>query len=153
MGEQRTWQHRTVWNRTAAVGVLFGSLIFLGCSSKEEVVIPPASAEQVTRLDSAQGKALIDSPAKVLVVDVRPRGEYMSGHLVGAQSIDSTDQAAWEFRTAELDKDLPTVVYCSTAACSENAAGMLIGAGFTQVYDLGGIADWDPSELSVDKPG
>jgi rhodanese-related sulfurtransferase len=153
MGQQTRKQHHTVWNQAAAVGALLGALAIFGCSSQEEVVIPPASAEQVTLIDSAQGRALIDSPNKVLVIDARPRGEYMSGHLVGAQSIDATDQADWKFRTAELDKDLPTAIYCSTAACSENAAGMLLEAGFTQVYDVGGIADWDPSELSVDKPG
>jgi rhodanese-related sulfurtransferase len=133
--------------------VAVAAALLLNCSSKEEVVIPPASAEQVTLIDSAQGKALIDSPEKVLVIDVRPRGEYMSGHLVGAQSIDAADPADWEFRTTELDKDIPTVLYCSTAACSENAAAMLLRAGFTKVYDLGGITDWDPGELSVEKPG
>ena len=137
----------------AVAVVAVAAALLLGCSSKEEVVIPPASAEQVTLIDSAQGRALIESPEKVLVIDVRPRGEYMSGHLVGAQSIDATDPADWEFRTAELDKDIPTVVYCSTAACSENAATMLLRAGFTKVYDLGGIADWDPEDLSVEPPG
>jgi rhodanese-related sulfurtransferase len=133
--------------------VAVAAALLLGCSSKEEVVIPPASAEQVTLIDSAQGRALIESPEKVLVIDVRPRGEYMSGHLVGAQSIDAAVPADWEFRTAELDKDIPTVVYCSTAACSENAAAMLLRAGFTKVYDLGGIADWGPEDLSVEPPG
>ena len=116
-------------------------------------MIPPASAEQVTLINSAQGRALIESPEKVLVIDVRPLGEYMSGHVVGAQSIDAAVPADWEFRTAELDKDIPTVVYCSTAACSENAAAMLLRAGFTKVYDLGGIADWGPEDLSVEPPG
>jgi len=137
----------------AVAVALVAATLLLGCSSKEEVVIPPASAEQVTLIDSAQGRALIESPEKVLVIDVRPRGEYMSGHLVGAQSIDAAVPADWEFRTAELDKDIPTVVYCSTAACSENAATMLLRAGFTKVYDLGGIADWDPEDLSVEPPG
>jgi rhodanese-related sulfurtransferase len=137
-----------------AVSVIaVAAALLLGCSSKEEVVIPPASAEQVTLINSAQGQALIDSPDKVLVIDARPRGEYMSGHLVGAQSIDAAVPADWEFRTAELDKDIPTVVYCSTAACSENAAAMLLRAGFTKVYDLGGIADWGPEDLSVEPPG
>ncbi|MEX0768281.1 MAG: rhodanese-like domain-containing protein [Microthrixaceae bacterium] len=122
------------------------------CSSEEEVAVPAASADQVTQLNSAQGRALIDSSKKVLVIDARPQGEYMSGHLVGAQSIDSTDEAAWKFRTTELDKSLTTVVYCSTAVCSENASAMLQTAGFTQVYDLGGIEEWDSSVLSVDKP-
>jgi len=128
------------------------ALLASSCSSEQAVVVPPASAEQVTQLDSAQGAALIDSSKKVLVIDARPQGAYMGGHLVGAQSIDSTDAAAWEFRTTELEKALPTVVYCSTSACSKIASAKLLSAGFTQVYDLGGIADWDPSQLSVDKP-
>jgi rhodanese-related sulfurtransferase len=154
MVQQRSHKRRSLRADLVAVAVVaVAAALLLGCSSKEEVVIPPASAEQVTLIDSAQGRALIESPEKVLVIDVRPRGEYMSGHLVGAQSIDAAVPADWEFRTAELDKDIPTVVYCSTAACSENAAAMLLRAGFTKVYDLGGIADWGPEDLSVEPPG
>ena len=151
--QKRSKRHSLRVDLGAAAVALVAAALLLGCSSKEEVVIPPASAEQVTLINSAQGRALIESPEKVLVIDVRPRGEYMSGHLVGAQSIDAAVPADWEFRTAELDKDIPTVVYCSTAACSENAAAMLLRAGFTKVYDLGGIADWGPEDLSVEPPG
>lgn len=139
-----------VW--LCALAILIAAVFLAGCSSEEAVTVPRASAEQVTVLDSAQGKALIDAEKKVVVIDARPRGEYMSGHLVGAQSIDVTDAAAWNFRTSGLDPDLPTVLYCSAAPCSQQAAEKLLALGFTQVYDLGGIWDWNPKDLSVEKP-
>jgi hypothetical protein len=116
MVRQRSSKRRSLRVDLGAVSVIaVAAALLLGCSSKEEVVIPPASAEQVTLINSAQGRALIESPEKVLVIDVRPRGEYMSGHLVGAQSIDAAVPADWEFRTAELDKDIPTVVHLGGA--------------------------------------
>ncbi|MFN7150294.1 MAG: rhodanese-like domain-containing protein [Microthrixaceae bacterium] len=41
-------------------------------------------------------------------------------------------------------------MYCRSGRRSEVAAQLLVEAGFTQVYDLGGVQDWDPEELSVE---
>ena len=136
-----------------AAALAVGLTMALGaCSSGEDVVVPTAGEGEVSRLSSAQGKALIASDRRALVIDVRPVEEYRSGHLVGAQSIDATDAEAWEFRTEVLDGDRPTIVYCSAASCSASAAQMLVDAGFTEVYDMGGIDEWDPSELKVEGP-
>jgi phage shock protein E len=104
---------------------------------------------QVTALSSAEGSALIDAGG-ALVIDVRSVQEYTDGHLVGAQSIPVEDDELWRTRTASLDRDRPTVVYAATADGSVAAAQQLVDAGFTKVYDLGGVGDWDPEDLRVD---
>jgi phage shock protein E len=101
--------------------------------------------------DSAQAAALLDTAREVLVVDVRTVDEYRSGHLVGAQNIDASDPERWESRTSALDKDQPTVVYCQSGRRSAEAAQRLVDAGFTEVYDLGGIQDWTDGDLPVDE--
>jgi len=128
------------------------SLVVGACAGDEDVVVPTATAGEVSLLGPAQGTALIESDPQALVIDVRPVAEYRSGHLVGAQSIDATDTEAWEFRTSVLDVDRPTIVYCADAACSASAAQMLVDAGFTQVFDMGGIEDWDPQVLKLEQP-
>lgn len=119
------------------------------CGGEEAVEIPAAPPGTVTRIDSAEGRAIIDA-GDALVVDVRSLEEYTDGHLVGAQHIPVEDEALWAERIQPLDRDRPTVVYCRSGRRSEVAAQLLVEAGFTQVYDLGGVQDWDPEELSVE---
>lgn len=119
------------------------------CGGDEEVVVPVPADGEVQDLDSAQGRALIDQ-GEVLVVDVRSLEEYREGHLVGAQHIPVEDEELWAARTEALDPEQPVVVYCRTGRRSEIAGQLLVEAGFTQVYDLGGVTDWDPEELAVE---
>lgn len=109
------------------------------------------AAGQVAEIDSEQARALIDSDRHVLVVDVRTQDEYIGGHLVGAQNIDVTDAGLWQRRTAPLDRDRPTVVYCRSGSRSADAARKLVEMGFTEVYDLGGVQDFDPEVLPLDR--
>ena len=122
-----------------------------GCGSEDAVTVPEAVEGQVTRIDSAEGRALIDAGG-ALVIDVRSVDEYRSGHLVGAQSIPVEDEELWLTRTEPLDRERPTVVYCRSGRRSELAAELLVEAGFTKVYDLGGVEDWDPDDLAVEAP-
>lgn len=129
--------------------MLVAGLLLVGCSGDDAVAVPAPVEGQVTAIDSAQGKALIDAGG-ALVIDVRSVQEYRSGHLVGAQSIPVEDEELWLTRTEPLDRDRPTVVYCRSGRRSAIAAQQLVDMGFTKVYDLGGIEDWDPDALPVE---
>ena len=115
------------------------------------MTVPEAVEGQVTRIDSAEGRALIDAGG-ALVIDVRSVDEYRGGHLGGAPSIPVEDEELWLTRTEPLDRERPTVVYCRSGRRSELAAELLVEAGFTKVYDLGGVEDWDPDDLAVEAP-
>ncbi len=114
-------------------------------------MVPEAVSGQVTTIDAAEGRALIDQGG-ALVVDVDSLDEYRGGHLVGAQHIPVQDEELWLLRTEPLDRDRPTVVYARDGGLSEAAAERLVVAGFNQVYDLGGVEDWDADELRVESP-
>lgn len=115
--------------------------------------LPHAERGQVLQIDSAQGRAFLDSERRVLLLDVRTVEEYMKGHVVGAQIGDMSDQARWDFRLSELDPDGPVMVYCRDSECSAEASQRLVAAGFTEVYDLGHPGMWDPKYLPIDKRG
>lgn len=133
------------------VAVVAALALLSSCGGEEAVAVPQAVPGQVTKIDSAEGRAIIDA-GDALVIDVRTLEEYQSGHLVGAQSIPVEDEELWLTRTEPLDRDRPTVVYCRSGRRSEAAAQLLVDAGFTKVYDLGGVEDWDPDDLRVEAP-
>lgn len=75
------------------------------------------------------------------LIDVRSRLEYYLGHLDGAVCIPH-DQLpdALERREGVTPKSR-IVLYCASGARSAAAAAALRGAGYTQVSDVGGIAE------------
>lgn len=76
-----------------------------------------------------------------LLLDVRQPGEYRRGHLPGAVLIPLPEL---EGRLDELDRKLPTVVYCAIGGRSRAAAELMAGRGFIEVYSLrGGMKAWD----------
>lgn len=110
-----------------------------------------ATPGTVVTIDSAQAAALRASDRGVVFIDVRTQDEYLTVHLVGAQNIPVDDPGLWERRTTALDLDRPTVVYCRSGSRSAAAAQMLVEQGFTEVYDLGGIGDWNEGDLPLDR--
>lgn len=81
-----------------------------------------------------------------LLVDVRSPDEFKSGHIAGAVNIALQSLPA---QINTLPKDKPIVVYCRSGARSNTAAQMLAQAGFTQIYDLGGVIDWRAQGLPL----
>ena len=80
-------------------------------------------------------------PDSMTLLDVRGAEEFATGHLPGATNIPLGDL---HDHLAELDRQLPAVVYCSSGVRSRAAAGVLSRAGFAAVYNLsGGINAWD----------
>jgi rhodanese-related sulfurtransferase len=78
----------------------------------------------------------------LVILDVRTKSEYDSGHIYGATLIPVTELLA---RIGELasHKNDPILVYCGSGGRSQTASGYLDSNGFTNVYNmLGGIAAW-----------
>lgn len=81
-----------------------------------------------------------------LLVDVRTADEFASGHIPGAINI-PVDQVGQ--RLAEFPTDQPIVLYCRSGNRSAQAANTLAAAGYTNLYDLGGIVQWQAAGLPV----
>jgi rhodanese-related sulfurtransferase len=86
----------------------------------------------------AEAHRLVEAGASL--VDVRTPGEFGGGHLPGAVNIPLDRIAA---HAAELKKaGKPVVLYCASGARSGQAKRILVGAGLTDVHDLGGMSRW-----------
>lgn len=96
----------------------------------------------VRSMNATEAKAYMDGldDDGFQLVDVRQPAEYQAGHLPGAQLMPVAELGA---RSAELDPDKPTLIYCAIGGRSRVAAQMLAGKGFSEVINLsGGIKAW-----------
>jgi rhodanese-related sulfurtransferase len=82
------------------------------------------------------------------LVDVRTAEEFREGYIPGAIniSLQELDQ-----KLNRIPKDKPVIVYCRSGNRSSFAVNVLNQAGYTEVYDLGGIIDWARQGLPINR--
>lgn len=116
--------------------------------SGSQAPAPTADGETVAALPDASVSPQRISPAQYIeylqdsdhvLIDVRTPGEFSGGHIEGAGNINSVEAAN---RLDEFPRDQTIVLYCNSGNRSGQVAQMLRQAGFTNVYDLGGIQTW-----------
>ncbi len=82
------------------------------------------------KVDYAQ---LVKSGA--IVLDVRSKGEYASGHIKGSMNI-SVDTLSNNLN--KLQKNTPIITCCASGMRSASAKSILLSNGFSEVYNGGG---------------
>ena len=86
----------------------------------------------------------------VVVLDVRPEGEYRAGHIAGARSV---PLAELEARLREIPKDQEVVAYCRGPYCvfADEAVALLRARGYrARRFELG-FPDWKARGLPVER--
>ncbi|UEG50121.1 rhodanese-like domain-containing protein [Ferruginibacter lapsinanis] len=78
-------------------------------------------------------KALVEKGA--VIVDVRSKGEYQSGHIQGAVNIPLDILRS---QLSKLKKEKPVITCCASGMRSASAKNILISGGFKDVYNGGG---------------
>jgi len=110
---------------------LAGLILLTGCStgqSKKESI--PITVDKVFEILKSQKD-------KYIILDVRTKEEFDSGHLESAILIPVDELEA---RYGKLSKNKPIIVYCRTGGRSAKAAAILVNKNFLPVYDMtGGI--------------
>lgn len=100
-----------------------------------------ARKDSFTRISQETAKQMMAADDGHVIVDVRRKDEYESGHIPGAILIPN------ESIGAKMPKELPDLdqvilVYCRSGRRSAEAAQKLYNMGYTNVYEFGGIIDW-----------
>jgi phage shock protein E len=71
-----------------------------------------------------------------IILDVRSKGEYASGHIKGSINI-AVDQLGSNLSQLK-DKNKPIITCCASGMRSASAKGMLKAKGYTNVHNGGG---------------
>lgn len=88
----------------------------------------------------------LDTNKNHFLLDVRRPDEFAGGHIAGAANISVETLTT---NLSRVPKDVPIVVYCRSGNRSAQAANILAEAGYTEIYDLGGIIEWQRQSLPV----
>ncbi|WP_210394561.1 rhodanese-like domain-containing protein [Motiliproteus sediminis] len=107
------------WFKMMAVSLLMLSTVSAQAGEREQ-----------TALDKVAGGALL--------IDVRTPGEFAQGHLDGAANI-PYPQIVDALFAKGVAKDREIVVYCRSGNRSGIAEGMLRDAGYSAVFNGGGL--------------
>ena len=78
----------------------------------------------------------------IVIVDVRRQDEYDSGHIPGAILIPN-ESLGTEKPEKLPDFDQVILIYCRSGNRSKAASQKLADMGYTNIYEFGGIIDWN----------
>lgn len=123
--------------------LLLISIFFFSMQKKE---IPPG----FETVSVEEAREMIEKD-EVFILDVRTPAEFNSSHIEGATLIPVTNSGGsnlspdqlLEARINEVPRGKKILVYCRSGRRSAAASQMLVDAGYTQVYNMGGgINEW-----------
>lgn len=100
------------------------------------------SKKNYTDLDGETFTQVIKTDPDAVVIDVRTRAEYSSGHIPQAKNIDIMS-GGFEQQLEKLDKQKSYYLYCRSGGRSSSAAAKMGTLGFRNVFNLvGGIGSY-----------
>jgi rhodanese-related sulfurtransferase len=105
----------------------------------------------VPRITPAEAAALVEEGA--LVVDVRDAPEVAAGMVPGAVNV---SRGLLEFkadpsspsRDPAFDTERPVILYCASGGRSALGGKVLKDLGYSRVYNLGGVKEWEVEGLT-----
>lgn len=77
---------------------------------------------------------------KAVLLDVRTKGEYESGHIENSENIPL--QQIEKVLSIVTDKSIPLFVYCQSGSRSSRATSALKQMGYRDVTNIGGISSY-----------
>ena len=92
-------------------------------------------------ITAEEAKAIMDSEDGYIILDARTQEEYDQGHIPGAIVI-SHEEIMEKAEEVLTDKEQLILVYCRSGRRSKIAAEALVGLGYTNIKEFGGIIDW-----------
>lgn len=110
-----------------------------GCSSNNGA---NTSSSDYQKISAKEAKKMMDENSDTIILDVRTEEEFATGHIEGAILIPDTDITD-KAESTLADKSATILVYCRSGRRSALASEDLVKLGYTNVYDFGGIIDWE----------
>lgn len=89
-------------------------------------------------MDKAQME--LENDKSIHLIDVRTAAEYSAGHIPGSRNVPL--DRIHEIENTVPDRDAKLFVHCLSGARSASACAQLMRMGYTNVVNIGGIAQW-----------
>lgn len=135
------------------------ALLAAACSGSDSSATDPSADTESARVADGAGVRLVaadeglaiqaNPPEDLVVLDVRTAEEFAEGHLEGAVMLDFYDPD-FAAQIAELDPDVPYLLYCRSGNRSGQTAEIMAQLGFTDVADVdGGILAWTDAGQAI----
>ena len=99
--------------------------------------------KNVKNVSGEDALKLIRDTKDLVIIDVRTKGEYQSGHINGSKLMPVSEIGS---RIAELEKfrDKPILVHCASGGRSPKAVNVLLKNKFGPIYHMNhGLADFN----------
>lgn len=146
--------------RRVSLGILLLSLLLTaGCGKSKEANIQTNVITEGSKMTGSwvsitqeEAKERMSRDDGHVIVDVRHRDEYEAGHIPGAILV--VNEEIWDEKPENLpDLNQILLVYCRSGRRSKEAAEKLARIGYTQIFEFGGILDWDGETVAGPEPG
>lgn len=119
--------------------VIAAVMTLAGCSG--QIMDGDGMVNSYKQISQSEAHEMMSRDDGHIIVDVRRRDEYDSGHIEGAILI--PNETISDTPPEELpDLDQVILVYCRSGRRSKEAAQKLFDMGYTNIYEFGGIIDW-----------
>ena len=110
-------------------------ILVSGCNSNNNEV--DNTTNSINSITTKEVNTIVKEEKDYIIIDVRTKEEYESGHIKGAINIPVDD-----INSIDIDKTKKIIVYCKSGKRSNNAANILLNKGYKYIYDMGGINNW-----------
>ena len=138
--------------------MLFCVLFLCSCSPDDSKINPPSQSENelpeagtpptesspqavYRRITPEEAYNIMAAAEDFILLDVRTEEEYREQRIPGAVLL-PYDEIGSRAEAELPDKDALILIYCRLGRRSAIAANELLGMGYANVYDFGGITEW-----------
>lgn len=121
--------------------IMLGLIIAVGLFNifRKKAII---NNKNVKNVSPEEAYNLIKENKNVVIIDVRTKEEFSSGHMPGAKSI-PVHEVPSRIKELKKLKDTPVLVYCASGGRSPSAINHLLKNNFSNIYHLKkGISAW-----------
>lgn len=92
-------------------------------------------------LSMREAQVELEKDASIVLIDVRTREEYNQGHIKNSVNI-PLDSLPTQLGKKVTDKNARIFVYCLSGGRSSSASSWMVGNGYENVTNIGGIMSW-----------
>lgn len=124
--------------------MLFQTNLYIQSISKKQIIGELTIKEAYNKIQENKNNP------DLVILDVRTPSEYSEGHIESSVNIDFNADD-FKVKANELDKNKSYLVYCRSGNRSKKAVAVMKDLGFKEVYNIGGIMDWQKEGYPVVK--